>query len=79
MTNEEVLKILKDGMDYMKRNIERQEIAINALEKQIPKKRVPIDSFRFCCPACKKMQIENEEGWSIYYEFCPYCGQAISL
>ena len=52
------------------------EMAIQALEKQIPKK--PINTCQYvsgCCPNCKKYISD----WLEYNEFmcCPYCGQKL--
>lgn len=52
------------------------DVAINALEKQIPKKRVTTCEFvTDCCPNCKKYISD----WLEYNKFmcCPYCGQRI--
>ena len=50
---------------------EEAELAISALEKQIPKKPSFIDSEIFECSNCRwKRSISN-------IHFCPTCGQAI--
>lgn len=52
--------------------------AIEALEKQIPKKpREAVQSGFFWCPACSKaikMRIEDSK---INIRYCPFCGQAL--
>lgn len=53
-------------------------MAINALEKQIPKK--PINTCQYvsgCCPNCKKYISD----WLEYNKFmcCPYCGQKLDF
>lgn len=77
MTYEEVLKSAKDGLYYSERQIEKQKMAIDALEKQISKKplferSVISRSFDiYKCPIC---QAEIQSG--DYY--CSNCGQAIA-
>ena len=53
------------------------EIAVEAMEKQIPKKiRIerehPIYGYASFCPNCNRMDIG---GWP----YCPDCGQAITI
>ena len=82
MTNEEAIKVLNtidnclkgNGYDWEHEGI---KTAIQALEKQIPKKPIITDFFDSgCCPNCERCisWIKNE-----YFDFdnCPYCGQAI--
>jgi endogenous inhibitor of DNA gyrase (YacG/DUF329 family) len=47
------------------------EIAVEAMEKQIPKK--PTDEGWLYCPICGKDILMER------YKFCPGCGQAIDL
>ena len=74
MTNEEAIKMLKqwneDLLPYEdeKEGIECHNIAISAIEKQIPKKPTKTRS-EIVCPTCKTLI-----GSSPY---CRYCGQAI--
>ena len=52
------------------------EMAINALEKQMPKKLINTCQYvSGCCPNCKKYISD----WLEYNEFmcCPYCGQKL--
>ena len=66
---------------YKKRKL-YAELAINALEKQIPKKAIPIfdnrcDTTRvisYMCPTCETMDLGNNE-----YRFncCEECGQKL--
>lgn len=53
---------------------EEMDIAINALEKQIPKKPFihGIEKYRATCPNCNKW-LETHSSKI----FCPYCGQMI--
>ncbi len=53
-----------------------EEIAISALEKQIPKKLINTCQYvSGCCPNCKKYISD----WLEYNKFmcCPYCGQKL--
>ena len=52
------------------------EMAIQALEKQMPKKLINTCQYvSGCCPNCKKYISD----WLEYNEFmcCPYCGQKL--
>lgn len=78
MTNEEAIKELKEDRALYESDIVKAgdgtpegqlmlaiDMAIEALEKQIPKKK----KKRNECPEC---------GYSYAFEeFCPYCGQAL--
>ena len=85
MTNEEAINIIEDvtwqdnGRHYGKIAPAR-EIAISALEKQIPKKPID-DRYPWCiCPACggsvylEKVQEHIQNNETIY---CEHCGQAL--
>ena len=78
MTNEEAIKTIKHGCIYRdKRGGEALEVAVNALEKQIPKKPLHWDDceqFYIECPCCGK-RYDSRLG----YKGCPYCLQAIKL
>ena len=55
-----------------------EEIAISALEKQIPKKLINTCQYvSGCCPNCKKYISD----WLEYNKFmcCPYCGQKLDF
>jgi hypothetical protein len=91
MTPEEVLNLFKrrnknlrnnppaDIPERLKRQateIERNEVAIKALEKQIPKKPIldtifPSGVKWYLCPACKHNNIEKNDN------YCHNCGQAL--
>ena len=82
MTNEEAINIIEDvtwqdnGRHYGKIAPAR-EIAISAIEKQIPKKPLHWDDceqFYIECPFCGK-RYDSRLG----YKGCPYCLQAIRL
>lgn len=89
MTNEEAINELRDRYLSISAYVDKKQcdkankaidMAIQALEKQIPKK--PKTSFLsdfFWCPTCEraiKMKIENGK---IYIGFCPFCGQALDF
>ena len=78
MTYEEVLNRLKicvdecDGCLTCKAMEDSIEIAIEALEKQIPKK--PYDTVH--CPLCK-IEVELQPVDTEQVTYCLHCGQAI--
>lgn len=58
------------------------QIAINALEKQIPKKPVdksknPVDWHVMACPCCNNTFWNSGQFIRYQPKFCNYCGQAI--
>lgn len=90
MTYQKAIKILKmemlgdsEQMEYAK------QMAIKALEKQIPKKPITetvnrgisvsgeydID-FNYLCPHCNTV-VGDYETDDAFYKFCPECGQAL--
>lgn len=90
MKIQEAIKILKmemlgdsEQMEYAK------QMAIKALEKQIPKKPITetvnrgisvsgeydID-FNYLCPHCNTV-VGDYETDDAFYKFCPECGQAL--
>lgn len=90
MKIQEAIKILKmemlgdsEQMEYAK------QMAIKALEKQIPKKPITetvnrgisvsgeydID-FNYLCPHCNTI-VGDYETDDAFYKFCPECGQAL--
>lgn len=56
---------------------ERESIAmaIEALEKQIPKK--PTGNKMNCCPSCKALVGIHTDVINAKYNYCPKCGQAL--
>lgn len=58
--------------------IDASVIAVECMEKQIPKEPIPNCSF-FKCPSCESFDIENfnDSGGSTKNKFCPDCGQAL--
>ena len=75
MTESEAIKILQRDLEIQVKNkaltdgIEAIQIAIQALEKQIPKKR---DSYN--CPVCSHYFEDGE-----CFTYCPECGQRLGL
>ena len=67
--------------DIYDRDKEALELAIKAVEKQIPKKV----KIQFCgmgfktdvCPTCGDDFYIDDLGQTMYYSFCPDCGQAL--
>lgn len=97
MTNQEAIKRIKEHIAIHKYReshaihiVEALEMAISALEKQIPVKPIHIDKNKEfdgnwikICPSCKRVLIErittNEESYPRVYNYTPRCkcGQAI--
>lgn len=78
MTPEKAIKTIKHGCIYSdKTGSEALKVAVDALEKQIPKKPIvhgyregrEVNTISFTCPVCNK-HISREN-------FCKKCGQAI--
>ena len=77
MDAKEAINILAKMQNYdSKRNVEALELAISALEKQVPK--VPID---YKCPCCgESVFLETRAGWyqvEHHLKVCEICGQKI--
>ena len=81
MTYKEAIEILQEEHDYcqeMSYVIEALEMAIKALEKEIPEKPLHMHK-NYYCPICK------EDGWMLWDDaipndmdnYCGKCGQAI--
>ena len=76
MTNEEVIENLKylisdDCTDTQHDFVKEIKIAIEALEKQVPKKAPNHDGM--VCPSCNSKARYGHP----YEYYCPHCGQAI--
>ena len=89
MTKNEAIRELKERIVFIKNHYpecedykQALEIAINALEKQIPKKpNLEGDGYAdghlvydtWICPCCEKYyEVDYDD-----YDYCPNCGQAI--
>lgn len=76
--NLKVLKISEDDNSVGKLKMLTYDIAIEALEKQIPKKPSYYgeeDDGKILCPYCETDLYDDRE---CGFNNCPYCGQAIS-
>ena len=75
MKHEEAIKILTElkpiPIDGFKIIAKAYDLAIEALEKQIPKK--PPNHDRMVCPSCNSKARYGHP----YEYYCPHCGQAI--
>lgn len=86
MTYEEAIEIIKNTSICLARGNGKLQfftalkIAIKALEKQIPKKPIKVDTnsgeSRYRCPACGEMQTDLE-GFTFEYPSCR-CGQRLN-
>ena len=87
MTKSEAIKNLKDILSECTESGEAVcyitdvdapalEMAIKALEKQIPKKPIEIDTYGeyYKCPICNKYAVDN---FGCNYKFCRECGQKL--
>ena len=82
MTNEEAIKILTElkpiPIDGFKIIAEAYDLAIDALEKQVPKKPTRTrGKYGYTECACCGWVVESFCGDLEQYPFCPNCGQAI--
>ena len=72
MTESEAIELLISQLTFNELNREAKQMAINALEKQMPKKPIyDNDNYHrtgYRCPNCN-----NTNRWG--YEHCRYCGQ----
>lgn len=76
---------IRSAIDHIKTSVDVDpwaiEVAVDAMEKQIPKKPVvPIDTW--LCPSCgESVEYQQKLGDNVLYhgqyEICPKCGQAI--
>lgn len=79
MTHKEALEILQEEHDYCQEPfyvIAALQMAIKALEKQIPKKPFNIEGDYTAsygnCPNCENIVCDNED-----YKYCNECGQSL--
>lgn len=75
-----------DFDDMFLQDIEALKVGISALEKQVPKKVkrefITVNGCITCfetdvCPACGNDFYIEDLGQTMYYSFCPDCGQAL--
>lgn len=80
MTESEARLYLESARNaYSKRSMcVALEVAINALEKQIPKKPVEDKFHHMCCPNCGyTLLIHRDSEPDLYVPYCENCGQKI--
>ena len=83
MTENEAIKLIENDLKLHSKDLSSKyknglRMAINALEKQMPKKLINTCQYvSGCCPNCKKYISD----WLEYNKFmcCPYCGQKLDL
>ena len=81
MTENEAIKLIENDLKLHSKDLSSKyknglRMAINALEKQMPKKLINTCQYvSGCCPNCKKYISD----WLEYNKFmcCPYCGQKL--
>ena len=81
MTENEAIKLIENDLKLHSKDLSSKyknglRMAINALEKQMPKKLISTCQYvSGCCPNCKKYISD----WLEYNKFmcCPYCGQKL--
>lgn len=82
MTESEAIELLTSQLTFNELNREAKQMAVNALEKQIPKK-VKIEQFQYTkCDCGYEFSKHNGDGYySIPYEkktkYCTNCGQKL--
>ena len=72
MTESEAIELLISQLTFNELNREAKQMAVNALEKQIPQKPI-FDSYHragYRCPNCN-----NINPWG--YKHCKHCGQKL--
>ena len=86
MTNEQAITVLNMIEAHGDLAIKAKELAIRALRKQIPQKAKAeyiaqggvITCFEtHVCPNCDRNLYDDEAGITVYYDYCPDCGQAL--
>lgn len=82
MTNEKAIETIKHGCIYRdKRGGEALEVAVEAIQKQIPKKvsvlEMPSESI-YSCPNCHTV-FPNEHSAIPRRKYCSNCGQALDF
>ena len=81
MTESEAIELIEKDLKLHSKDLSSKyknglRMAINALEKQMPKKLINTCQYvSGCCPNCKKYISD----WLEYDKFmcCPYCGQKL--
>lgn len=80
MTNEEAIIDIRENIQPIIGG-KSLDIAISAIEKQIPKKPKSVEQHLFECPCCKDNLGVSEDDIFVYEiptpMYCPNCGQAL--
>ena len=78
MTNEEAIEVIKHGCISLDKRVgEALEVAIPALEKQIPKPPTKTKNSTLLCPNCGEYVGYVDAEVDIRADYCNFCGQAI--
>ena len=78
MTSEEAIRTIKHDLRWKLLKDYQQDVAdmaISALEKQIPKKPIEKSPWVYHCPSCDSQDIEDV--FIKKFNFCLDCGQAL--
>lgn len=82
MTNEEAICNLKKLKSFHNGSYgESIKMAIEALEKQIPKKPIfkVLTTWERIAYECNACHHKNVEDGKLFGDYCPYCGQKLDL
>ena len=78
MTNEEAIEVIKHGCICLDKRVgDALEIAIPALETQIPKLPTKTKNSTLLCPNCGEYVGYVDAEVDIRADYCNFCGQAI--
>ena len=83
MTLEEAIRTIRVAIAEVEWNYpldyaEAIEVAIEALEKQIPKKPIYSGGHEYICPNCNRFTRKREQQHgNIIIPYCKWCGQAL--
>jgi hypothetical protein len=88
MTEQETIERLEiyKNFDFSKGSKEAMQVAIKAIEKQIPKKPFktmdennPYYKYMpWCCPCCRETLYEDTEWGGQEFAYCTECGQKLN-
>lgn len=80
MTNEEAIIDIRENIQPIVGG-KSLDIAISAIEKQIPKKPINVEKHYYKCPCCKQDLGVSDDDIFVYENhtlmYCPKCGQAL--
>lgn len=69
------------GMEKARKDEEAIDMAISALEKQIPKKPIKIRYRLYVCECGRNLSptfIDDDATLQMFFNFCPECGQKVN-